>query len=270
MVHRAGIGATLAASVIFAVILVSGFGVYAASQGRESLYSTADSANYLGSEFLALEGAAGVNVLWQLQQFVSSTPIACDSPGRAVGAFLAGLTEREAAANVSLTATASLGEDVLATDNLSTLGPYGGSLPGSLDVRISYVGTGSEGAGVLLSRMEDHFAHLGVDFASGPSVCLSSIAAIATSLEGLTVENCTPPSIGYLVERAAAPATSAAARAGFALSYAYSAASGSGCSVSFRVDLAQSGIEGPGGAFSVAFEGRGSAVLQLSASRPPG
>ncbi len=253
----------MAASVAFAVILVAGLAVYVSSQGRAGLYSTADSEDALGDGFHVLAAAAGFDELSGVQGIFASRVLACDSASAAVGEGVGSLSDVQSYGNVTVTSSAALVPGAAATDNLSALSPYAGSVPGALDLALTFVGSGSEGPSVALDRTETHYAHLGVRLDGAVRDCMGIFGAVQGAVRALKPSNCS--SAPVLIEDAVRGPVAEAEAEGFVVGVYASAASAPTCHVTFVVSLQQPSIQGPDGAFTARFEERGSYTAGTSA-----
>ncbi|MDE1858417.1 MAG: hypothetical protein KGI26_05070 [Thaumarchaeota archaeon] len=256
MVKRRGLGATMAASVAFAVILVAGLAVYVSSQGREGLYSTADSEDALGDGFHVLAAAAGFDELAGVQGIFTSQVLACDSASAAVHEGVESLSDAQSYGNVTVTSSAALAPGGAAADNLSALSPYAGSVPGSLDLALTFVGSGSAGPAVTLDRTETHYAHLGVRLDGAVRDCMGIFRAVMGAVHSLKHSNCS--SAPDVIDEAVQGSVADAEAQGFQVGVHDSATSAPTCQVSFTVRVQQPSVQGPCGAFTARFEEQGS------------
>ncbi len=249
----------MAASILFSVILIAGLAVYSAAQGRAALYSVADGEDYLADGFHVLMAAEGVDILLGAQGVVASQPLVCSSAMADVAQGVGALGDLQKEGGLTVASNAVLVQETGVDDNLSALRPYNGSVAGDLDLALRYNGSGSAGAAVTFNRSETHYAHLGVHLASGVADCAVAAAAIGAALNGSTLPGCTPAAAGAVIQEAEQGPGALARSGGFKFAVGYSTSGGASCRVDFLVTLEQTGIQGPGGSFSVQFEEPGSA-----------
>ena len=254
----------MVASVAFAVILVSGLAVYAASQSAEALYHAGDGEDALADAFNVTAAAEGVDVLLAVQGFVASHALGCASAGAAVAGEVASLSERQSYGNLSVRASAEVAAGGEGSDNMTALRPYGGWAPGELDVALRFEGSGSAGPGVSFDRTETHYAHLGFRLEAASTDCMDAAGAVAGALRSAGPLNCTSSSVGRVIGEVEGPQALADAADGFRLHLSYSVARTSSCEVSFLVTVSQGAIQGPGGEFTARLEEGGSVSLPSS------
>jgi hypothetical protein len=271
MVVRLGIGATAAASIIFSILLVSNFLVFAASQDRQNLYSVSDAEDSLGDVAVALMGAGGTNILLETQAAIGSRPLDCETALAATASMVGDLSDSQQSGGVSVSSTARLAPDDSAGDNLSMLAPFDGSVSGELDLSVSMVAAGSALAGdVSISKAEVHLVHLPVELGRLAVDCTGALVGIVRTLSAEAPANCTSTEVDPLVLGASRSAASHVAADGFEFGLSYTIISSAECSVSLQVGVQQTGIVGPGGAFTVQLEAEGLASFAQPASAPPG
>ena len=261
MVRRRGLGATMVASVAFAVILVSGLAVYAASQGREGLYYAADAEDSLADEFHVLAAAEGIDVLLGIQGYLGSHALGCTAGAAALGQEVESLSQRQSYANLTVSTRAVMVAAGDAADNMTALLPYGGWVAGDLDVALYVTGTGSAWPGVSFARSETHGAHLGFALEEASAACIGAVDAIYSALGSSGLQNCTSAAAGAVIGGASGPSALAAEADGLQLGLSYRASGTSSCQVSFLVRVVQGGIAGPGGTFTASLEEGGSVSL---------
>jgi hypothetical protein len=271
MVVRLGIGATVAAAIIFSVLLVSNVLVFAASQDREYLYSVSDAEDSLSDVTVALMGAAGTNILLEAQSAMSSRPLGCQAALAATASMVGTLSDLQQSSGVKVSSTARLAPDDSTGDNLSMLAPFDGSVFGDLDLSVSMAAAGSSLAGdVSISKHEVHLVHLPVELDRLAADCTSALDGIVRTLSDEVPANCTSIGVGPLVLGASRNAASLVAADGFAFGLSYTVVSGAECSVSLQIRVQQADIGGPGGTFTVQLEAEGLASFAQSAPARPG
>ena len=271
MVVRVGIGATAAAAVIFTILLISNALVYAASQDREHLYAVSNAEDSLGDTAAALMGAGGMNILVEAQSALAARTLDCQAARETGAAAIGSLSDSQHSGGVNLVSTARLAPEGSASDNLSSLTPFNGSVVGDLDISISMVATGSALSGeVSLAKSEVHLAHLPVELDRLSADCLRALEGIAYTLSTEAPANCTSGAVDPLVIEASRSAAAAVAADGFGFGLAYAVIPGGDCGVSLQVKVQQAGVQGPSGPFTVRLEEEGFAFFGQAASSRQG
>jgi hypothetical protein len=260
MVKRRGIGATMAASVVFSVLLVASLAVFVSSQARAGLYSASNAGDSLGDGFQIIEAAEGANVLLYVQDALGSGTLGCASALSAIGS----VSESQSEGNLTVTASAKpvVGGDL--SDNLTALYPFDGSVSGALDLAVRFEGSGGDGPGVTFSRVETHYVHMDARLEEEAANCLGAVMDIEETISGSTIANCSTKSIGPLVQEAEALPASVATRDGFSFRATYALSDAGACDVNFLVSLVQPDVTGPAGQFDVRLEQAGSVPIATS------
>lgn len=268
MVRRLGVAASSASALIFAALLLSNLVVFAASQGRETLYSQSDAGDSLRVNSIALMGAAATNVLIEAQASLASRVLSCSTASQDVSNMIGRLSDVQRSGPVTVTATATAGANAAADDNLSIAAPFNGSLSGDLgvSVRMSVSGN-STGAGVSIHKTEVHLVHLPVRLLLLAGDCVDAVAYLSGAISTTVASNCTSAAVAPLIDRASRVPASTAAADGFIFSLGYAVSAGASCVVSFDVQIQQAGIQGPAGTFSVRAQEGGSASFAQPASQ---
>lgn len=271
MVVRVGIGATAAAAIIFTILLVSNVLVFAASQDREHLYSLSNAEDSLGGTSVALMGAGGMNILLEAQSALAGRTLGCQAARAEAATVIGNLSDLQHSGGVTVVSTARLAPEVSAGDNLSLLAPFNGSVAGELDISISLAATGESPSGeVSLGRSEVHLVHLPVELDRLSADCLGALEGTAFALSAEVPANCTSGAVDPLVQEASRSAAAAVSADGFGFGLAYTVIPGKDCGVGLRVRIQQTGIDGPGGPFTVQLEEEGLAFFGQPASAQRG
>jgi hypothetical protein len=256
MVRRHGVGATVAAAIVFSVILVSNLAIFAASQDRARLYVQANAEGSMSAEFVVLSAAGGAEALSAAAQALGSGPLACSTATRALNIELGlfSYIQERAGVTVSVRTRAVVGGS--AADNLSMLSPFNGLAPGDLGIRLNLTASGSDaGAGVSFNKHETHYAHLPVRFSAGVADCTEAVALVEEAASGTDPVNCTRQWVDPIMRAAVLTPASEASADGFSFRLDYSITASAGCSVVFTVTLEQDGIQGPSGTFTLLLRG---------------
>ena len=263
MVRRAGIGATLASSMIFSMILVSNFAVYYASAGRAASYTQANIEDWFYDQGVVMEGAAAINTLVGLQSFLGANPLDCRSASSNAAAVIQSLSESDSVGGLDSRMVARLVESGPRSDNLSIVAPFGGAPNGALDLALAFqIGGEGPSYGVSYLKNETHFVNLPVRLAEIAGDCLAAISEIEASIRSMPVTNCTESAIAPLVEAAEQGPKLRASTDGFSLGLPFWVLGTAGCAILFEVTVLQQGIAGPVGPFSVALRDWGIATFE--------
>lgn len=261
MVERRGIGATLAAALIFSVILLSNLALVSAAQDRARLYAAADAEESVRAISSALSDSGGADLLYSVQNYLGGGALGCQGAEARLKDQIARVSEVQTEAGVTVLVTAALVHSGSSADNMSAIAPFGGSVPGDVDVALRVVAAAEVQPGVGFRKVETHLAHLPARFEKEASDCNSAVSAISGSAGEGVPQNCTSGAISPLMAAAAKSPASVARGDGFTFSYTFSADASGGCAVRFQVFLTQPGVPGPGGDFAVTMAAEGSATF---------
>jgi len=263
MARRTAIGATMAAAVIFSVILASNFAVFFASQDRARLYFQANAEDALADEALALAGAAGTNLLERVQTFVDSRIFNCSQASGVISTAVGQLNDSRTAMNVTVDAFASMTPSAAAGDNLTMLAPFNGSSYGALDVSFEAHMSGSTGSDFAsYSKKENHLMHLPVKMDAAVADCLGAAQGIEMGVSSSLAPNCALPEIGPLITTFVRGPAALASTDGFMFGLRFNVTSSSPCTVRYLVSIEQGSIPGPGGEFRVRMQEGGLASFE--------
>ena len=252
MVKRAGIGATVAAAVIFSIVLASSFAVYHAAQDDARLHSTANAADALADESAAFEGVGGANILLKEQAFLESSILGCSSAGAVVSAEISSLTDIQTSANLTVVTVATPSLRGPAADNLSMIAPFGGYVTGFLDTTLHEEARGSESVlGVSYVRNETHYANLPVRIRDMAEDCNLALSDIIGTVSSTVPPNCTISVVSSLIAAASVGPSTKAMASGFRFAVDATVADVAPCSVKVTVTVSQANAMGPAGDFSV-------------------
>lgn len=270
MVSRKGVGAAAASAVIFSILLISNFLIFEASQGRSGLYLKSDAADSLADRAEALTGAGATDVLLQAQNLLGSGPLSCSSAVSAVGSEIGGIGDLQRSGELAVYVSARLVQ-ISSPDNLSMVLPFEGGSPGEVELSLRVSMSANESAaGVSLNKVEVHVVHLPVRLERLRDDCLAAVGWISRAISVTSPPNCTEQSAAPTLERAAMGPSLTAHGDGFAFGLAYTVVDGTGCRVDYTVSVAQDGVLGPGGDFSVRLQMSGSSAFEQPASRQQG
>jgi hypothetical protein len=267
LVHRKGVGGTLAAAILFAVILVANFAVVASSQGlyRLSLQNNVESAAYDYSQVQS--GAEALTLLGGVQSSLGHQALECTTASQELAATFARFSALVVYQGVTITERLSVGSPGPADDNMSILRPFNGSEPGWLAMDLAIGERGNFSAvGVVYSKSEVHVVSLPVLITKLLELCSDAVNALKSDLAGANFTSCEPAAIGALVARGAAPFQADASAAGFRFSTELTVDQTDGCTANLVSEVSQSDIPGPGGPFTVQVEQAYSVQVRISNS----
>jgi hypothetical protein len=263
MAKRAGIGATMAAAVIFSIVLASNFAVYYAAQEDARLHSTSNAADALADESAVFEGAGGANILLREQAFLESNVLGCGSALAAVSVVISSLKDIQTSANLTVVTSATPALRGPAADNLSMLAPFGGYVLGLLDTALHEEAKGGEGVlGVSYFRNETHYVNLPVRITNMAGDCDQALSDIKGVVSSTVVPNCTASVVFPLIAAAAMSPSTEAGASGLRLAMDSTIVGVAPCSVDVTVTVSQVSVMGPAGNFRVELEGEVLAVFE--------
>jgi hypothetical protein len=262
MVRRPALGATLATSVVFALLLVSSLGIQFAAESGARLGATAEAEHFFWDNSLVAGGTEALRLLAAAQAVLASHPWGCSDPLGQASRELAGLTASVLSGNLSVAAALSPRASSTTPDNLSMLAPFDGSLGGNVDftLRLRVSGT-SNSSTVTYSKQESHPLNLPVRLEAAAALCQESIGQMSSSLNSTALSDCTSEAVGRAVGLASSNPRYEAASSGMAFGVTFAQVAAGSCSIVFEVRIAQLGIRGPGGAFDVDVEESAAANL---------
>jgi hypothetical protein len=264
MVHRRGVGASIAAASLFSLLLVSNFAMLGAAQDRERLNGRWDAESYLYDSAQVLTGTVALSILDNVQAILSKGVFDCSNARALVSEEVAGLSTSVNIGPLRVSELVSVSPDVKADDNLSMLSPFNGSGDGRLSLSLMVIASGDlSGAGVGFSKNDTHVLNLPVRFSEILAFCTDSVRVVGDYLSRTSVTNCTWDVIGPVASSVGANLAGDARRMGLTYSLSLQIESKTDCRVSFRSSVSQLGIEGPGGQFSVEAELGGLASIHV-------
>jgi hypothetical protein len=264
MVHRRGVGASIAAVSLFSLLLVSNFAMLGAAQDREKLNGRWDAESYLYDSAQVLTGTVALTILDGAQAILSQGLFDCSNARALVSEEVAGLSTSAVSGPLGVSELVSVGPDAKADDNLSMLSPFNGSGDGRLSLSLKVIASGDlNGAGVGFSKNENHVLNLPVRFSEILAFCTDSVHVVGDYLSRTSVTNCTGDAIGPAAFAVGASLAGDARRMGLTYSLSFQVESTTDCRVSFRSMVSQLGIDGPRGQFSVEAELGGLASIQV-------
>jgi hypothetical protein len=252
MAKRAGVGATVAAAVIFSIVLASSYTVYYSAREDARLHSVSNGADALADEDVVFEGAGAANILLKEQAFLESNILECGSAVAASSAAIGRLTDIQTSANLTVLTSATPALQGPASDNLSMLAPFGGFVAGFLDTALHEVAKGDDSAlGVSFSRNETHYVHLSVRIGAMAGDCDRALSGIRGAVSSTIPRNCTGSVVSPLIAVAATGAASKAMASGFRFAVDSAVVGVAPCTVQVTVTIAQNNVPGLAGDFSV-------------------
>jgi hypothetical protein len=262
MGKRAAVGATVASTVIFSVLLASSLSVYYAANENYRLHEVSNAADAIADGSVAFEGAGGASVLLREQALLSAHVLDCTSAFATLSRDIGGLTDTQASANLTVVTTASLTSQGQASDNLSMLAPFGGYVGGVVDTTLHEDMRGASASlGVSFAKNETHYVHLGVKLGEMASDCNSALSDIEAAVSATMSPECTTSAVSSVIADAVKESSSQAASSGLRLAFRSVLVGTAPCSVDVTVEVSQARIVGPAGNFNVELRGGTLAVF---------
>ncbi len=256
---RKAVAATLASVVLLTVLVVADATVMSA---QDNLASSAQTSHLESRELLldvSLAGGVSLQVLAQVQGYLSANPAGCDSLPRYLRSIVASSSSSGEDSGIAYEANATAGEAPATSlqstegDNLTTVAPFAGGVPGALDLRESLsVEEVGGGGSVSLEREETHTLNLPIEVDSASSLCALALGSLGAALSrspcNATLEQAAFDSVlpGLVADAAA-------------LRFTLTAGWGSGaaCSTTYWVTLVEPGVAGATGSFDWTVRGFG-------------
>ncbi|MDA4117471.1 MAG: hypothetical protein OK455_03920 [Thaumarchaeota archaeon] len=259
MAHKA-IAATLASVLLFTALVVADSTMMAA---ENNLLSSEQLSHIESRELLlgeSLAGASSVQLLSQVQDYVSSHAAGCSELQQYLGSISAQYSTHGEDSGINYSAgaeavTAQPGYLPPHGDNLSLVAPFSGFVSGELDLVASvHVSEKGGGGAVIRQKDEVHLLHLPVSPGAASSLCTFSLGSLSRTLSS----SCNATVVQASFEAVLPRLVQQAASQGFALTAGWGfLGGGAGCSVSYWVTLVEYGIEGVTGTFDWTVQGSG-------------
>ncbi|MDG7022282.1 MAG: hypothetical protein JRN07_02660 [Nitrososphaerota archaeon] len=257
---RKGVAATMAAVALLTLLVVADATLVVAAGDLASESQAAQ----LEARALLVErsygGLVSFQALSQVEGRLASSPAYCGSLPAYLGSISAEAASRGVDSGVGYLADASLSLDrgssqAVVADNLTSLAPFSGYVPGELDLSESLAVSESGGGGaVLLDKRESHTLHLPIGVAEAGSLCESATGSLAATLSRWP---CNASLEAASFDSALAAAAAQAWAEGFRLTAGWGA-DGS-CKAAYWVTLVEPGVPGPAGRFDWTVLGSGTA-----------
>ncbi|MDA4116266.1 MAG: hypothetical protein OK442_06905 [Thaumarchaeota archaeon] len=256
---RKAVAATLASVVLLTVLVVADATVLSA---QDNLASSAQT-SYLESREVLLEeslaGGVSLQVLAQVQGYLSSNPAECDNLPEYLSSISASGTSSGEDSGIAYAANAGAvevpGNPLVAPDgdNLTIVAPFAGWPPGVLHLsEVLSVREVGGGGSVSLERQETHDLNIPVEVDSVSSLCAATLGSLGAALSRSPCNS----TLEQAAFDAVLPGLVADASA---LHFTLTAGWGSGaaCSATYWVTLVEPGVAGPAGSFDWTVRGSG-------------
>lgn len=229
---------------------------------QDNLASSAQT-SYLESRELLLEeslaGGVSLQLLAQVQGYLSSNPAECDSLPRYLSSITASSASSGEDSGIAYVANATMreaaGNPLLASegDNLTVVAPFAGWPPGALDLsEVLSVREAGGGGSVSLERQETHALNIPVEVDSASSLCAATLGSLGAALSRSPC-NSTLEQAAFYAVLLGLVADAAALR--FTLTAGWG--SGATCSVAYWITLVEPGVAGATGSFDWTVRGSG-------------
>jgi hypothetical protein len=257
---RKAVAATLASVVLLTVLVVADA---TAMSAQDNLASTALASRIEARELLldqSLAGSVSLQVLAQVQGYLSSHPAECDGLPQYAGSISASSASSGEDSGISYAANATASEAPASPlespqrDNLTVVAPFAGGVPGALNLQeVLSVKEVGGGGSVSLERSEAHTLNLPIKVESASSLCASTLGSLAAALSrspcNSTLEqDAFDAMLPGLREDASAQ--------GFTLAAGWGSG-GAACSATYWVTLVEPGVAGLTGSFDWTVRGSG-------------
>ena len=229
---------------------------------QDNLASSAQSAHIEGRELLLEESLTGTNslqMLAQVQAFLSSNPAECDSMPQYVSSVSASSSVSGVDEGISYSGNASLtGAPTTVFQgppaNDLVLSPFSGYLPGALNLdAASSIRMVGGGGSVSLERRDIQALNLPISVATASSLCASTLLGLDIALSHAS---CNATLAQRDFDAAMPQLEEEASSLGFFFTAGWSL-DGSSCSTTYWVMLVELGVPGVTGGFDWAVRGSG-------------
>lgn len=245
--------------MVFGSLIACNYLLVSAEQEKMQLILMADRENAIYTQGTMLMSAALLELLDRLQIRVAALPLPCSGIAIPLSRLVRGasviLTSDDGA---SADVTARMVENGVAFDNITSLRPFVGSVPGFLDIeaRASVKVDPSVGP-VTYSKTETHLLYLPIDIAGAVSFCQYSFEQVAETLGALGAGVCNSTLLQMVLGDLRSQLSVRASSLGFAIGISYRASEWP-CSVRISTEVTQFGVEGPLGRFAWSVDESGS------------
>jgi len=249
--RRRAVGATIAAIILFGSLVVSNLVVVAAQQQRAQLFSLSEKEDATYDQGLALAGVAFLDILEGVQAQLTGRSIPCSGALQVVSGVVASERITVAAAGGTVNATAVLAQGPAVADNLTSLLPFAGLVPGRLDIAATdSVLVSTPGGPVTYSKTEIHHLNLPVDLSGSVTLCTRSVSQTSEALLALGAEACSSTVVQGVMRGVASKLSSAAKASGLVETLTYTVLGEPVCGVEFAISVLQNDVAGPAGPFT--------------------
>ncbi len=250
LAEQRGIAATLTASVVFSILLVSTFAVQSEAIQNARMAAVAEVEARISAQAVVLEGADAYLLLSGAQSALVAGPLTCTGDSGAA-ALLGGRSAIQTSGNITVSADVTrVGESAL-RDNLTLVRPFNGTEAGYLDFAMTIHTNGSDlPLGVEFDKTEVHNVHLPVRLEDGARVCRDSSASLTSALGQARLPNCSATAAILAVSSETENLTAAAGASGFGLSISIATEGPSGCNLAVTTQVTEPNVSGPGGTFT--------------------
>ncbi len=260
MERRRAIGATLASIVLFGSLVTSNFALVSGSQEHLQLVSVSDQEDALYSRASVALGTSVLAILDSLQEGLSSGAFPCIDASSALSRLVEAQAINVGSNSLEVRAVARTSTNGASSDNLSSLAPFAGFVPGRLDLSVYVTEIGASPGGLVsYHKTEAHSLNIPIHPVLAASLCLASASEVASALSDLGQGMCNSTSLGAAMLSLRAALARSSSLLGFSSSLSYSMEATPSCSVSYRLVVSQEGVAGPLGPFSWSVDQAGSA-----------
>ena len=255
MGKRRAVGATIASMLLFGSLLISNFVLVSAQQERMQLFSVADQEDALYDQGLAIKSVALVDLLDGVQIGLSSATLPCSTTFSALSSLVGSLSVSIDDSYGVAEASARLASVGSASDNLTALKPFLGSIPGHLDLLAAVkVHLESRGGVATYSKSETHYLNLPIGLERVVSFCQGSVAEVARVLDALGSNLCNATAVRSALTSLQLELAERATGLGLTTELWFSIAVPPYCGVDYSVHVSEAGVPGPLGPFTWSVE----------------
>jgi hypothetical protein len=256
-----GVAATLASVVLFGSLILSNFVLVSASQERLDISSATDLESALFARTSLAVASGALSVLDEVQTGLASTDFQCSAASSSLAHLVDSSTYHSDGGGLEVTEEPNTLDAGYAPDNLTSIAPFAGSLPGFLDFSVETTVIGASAGGfVSFQKTETHRLNIPIEFPSVPSYCVSEASKVAKTVASLGEGMCNSTALNSAMGTLSAQLSASSSLLGLSSSLSYVYATSPSCSVGFRLSVSQPNVTGPLGPFSWNLEQSGSVL----------
>ena len=255
MVRRAGIGATIAASMLFSLLLASNLVLLASSESQARLDSQADGLGGLNDAVRLATASYELGLLDRVQAFLGDRVWSCNTAQPEIET-LSAVSASARMDGVSVHAESyMMASNTSVIDDAPLLVPFNGSRPGYLAFGIAVNASKTSPAdGMSVNLSTTSVVSLPVPMAEMIDLCASAESVLEANATGDALPDCELPPVQQALVGALGPLSSETLARGLELSATLSLTSVTACVLHVRISVEDQGAAGPDGRFNVRTE----------------